>query len=190
MRVAGATAASAPHPSVAGDRWLLWPVVAAITSTTALALLCGLPGLVSFLLIPLSVVAFPIVAITIIVWALVLGARRRFRKAGSVLLALLAPMLLLTPINWTAECLHLGLTVGFGAGEVGPRRPPSAPFWVYDWSVGLAGGPNTFLIRDETDEIALPAALHKLPIASEFGWGETCAGKLRRLLGHYYICIV
>jgi hypothetical protein len=59
---------------------------------------------------------------------------------------------------------------------------------VFDWSVGLAGGPNTFLIHDVTDEIALPLGQHKYPVETERGFGEDCAGKVQHLLGHYYVC--
>jgi hypothetical protein len=31
---------------------------------------------------------------------------------------------------------------------------------------------------------------HIQPSASENGFGEECAGKVRHLLGHYYICTV
>jgi hypothetical protein len=63
-------------------------------------------------------------------------------------------------------------------------------FEVYDWSVGFAGGPNIFLIHDVSDEIALPMAQHKRPQNAENGFGEECAGKVERLVGHYYVCTI
>ncbi len=78
--------------------------------------------------------------------------------------------------------MHLFLEVWTGTIQ------PDGPFVGYDWSVGLAGGPATFLIYDVTDEIALPPELHKQPIAFEHGFGEICAGKVIHLLGHYYLC--
>ena len=182
------TVASTTRPFARGDRWLLWPVVASIAGTTVLTFLCGLPGLVSFVLIPFSLLAYAVAAVAIVVSAVVVAARRRLRKSSSLLLALAAPVLLWPPINWITIYLHLGLTAGFGMGTIGPTPEPGAPFAVYDWSTGLAGGPVTFLIHDETDEIALPPASHKHPISLENGFGEDCAGKAAHLLGHYYLC--
>jgi hypothetical protein len=68
------------------------------------------------------------------------------------------------------------------------RDVTAVAFAAYDWSVGFAGGPNTFLIYDATDEIALPYKLHKQPIAFERGFGDVCAGKVTHLLDHYYVC--
>jgi hypothetical protein len=86
--------------------------------------------------------------------------------------------------TYRLDGLHhaLGLAVWIGAVH------PDGPFVGYDWSVGLAGGPATFLIYDVTDEIALPPELHKQPIAFEEGVGEICAGKVIHLLGHYCVC--
>jgi hypothetical protein len=85
----------------------------------------------------------------------------------------------------------LGLTAGFGIGQLGTTpRVKDDSFVVYDWSVGFAGGPNIFLIHDVSDEIALPMAQHKQPPNSENGFGEECAGKVERLVGHYYVCTI
>jgi hypothetical protein len=153
-----------------------------------LEFVCGLPGLISFALIPLSLLAYALAAVTFLVSAVVLGVRRRPRKAGSVIFALLAPILLWAPINWTADCLHLALTARFGVGYIGPSPNRDLPFQTYDWSTGLAGGPATFLIRDETDDIALPLSMHKHPDVLEYGFGERCSGKVKHLLSHYYVC--
>lgn len=105
-----------------------------------------------------------------------------------MLLVTVLPALLWLPINRSAEFVHLGLTAGFGVGQLGvPSKPNDSDFAVYDWSVGFAGT-NTFLIHDVTDEIALPKAQHKQPAASENGFGEECAGNARRLVSHYYVC--
>ena len=123
------------------------------------------------------------------IMAFVVAVRRRFRMAVSILIAVLLPVLLWKPITWTADCMHLALTVWTGAGQLGrSSMPDGSPFAAYDWSVGLAGGPNTFLIYDATDEIVLPLTLHKQPIAFERGFGKDCAGKATHLLGHYYVC--
>jgi hypothetical protein len=102
---------------------------------------------------------------------------------------LLLPVLLWRPLNWAADVVHLGLTAGFGAGQLGASsRSSDGSFVAYDWSVGLAGGPNTFLIHDVTEEIALPLAQHTHPPSSEVGFGEGCAGRVHRLIRHYYVC--
>lgn len=155
------------------------------------ALLTGIPGLESFLIALTVVLGAPLVAAGLIVIALVAAVRRRRRIAVSFLAAVLIPVLLWKPIVWTADCMHLALTVWTGAGQLGRSSgPDGSPFDTFDWSVGFAGGPATFLIYDVTDEIALPFKLHKLPIASEQGFGEDCAGNVTHLLGHYYVCTI
>jgi hypothetical protein len=104
---------------------------------------------------------------------------------------LLLPVSLWRPLNWVGDMAHLGLTAGFGAGQLGTSpRSNDDGFAIYDWSVGLAGGPNTFLIRDVSDEITLPMAQHTHPASAEGGFGEDCAGKVSRLIRHYYICTI
>jgi hypothetical protein len=160
--------------------------VARIRATLAISLIVtflgGLPGIVGFFLGPLGALGALLVGAGLIIMALVVAVRRRPRMATSLLSAALLPLLLWKPIDWTAYTMHLGLAVWTGAVQ------PNGPFVGCDWSVGLAGGPATFLIYDVTDEIALPPELHKQPIAFEQGVGEICAGKVIHLLGHYYVC--
>lgn len=172
----------------APDRWFSWPP-AIIAGVFGLALLSGLPGVVSFFLIPLMVLGWP-VAIAALAVAAVLHLRRgRPRKAVTLLGAALLSIVLWKPICWAADCAHVALTTQLGFGQLGsPPVPNDDSFAAYDWSVGLAGGPNTFLLRDPTDEIALPLAKHKYPVASENGFGEECAGRVDHLFGHYYRC--
>jgi hypothetical protein len=174
------------------DRWSLGPALVSLITVATLTFLCELPGMVSFLLIPISLLGYAVGSIAVVGTALFLVFKKRPRRAASVLLVLLIPLLLWAPINRIAELAHLGLTAGFGAGQLGGRQRPngSSDFAVYDWSVGLAGGPNTFLIHDVTDEITLPMAQHTRPSSSENGWGEDCAGKVRRLMAHYYVCTI
>ena len=104
---------------------------------------------------------------------------------------LLLPVLLWSPITWAATLVHLGLTAGFGVGQFGSSSKANGEaFAVYDWSVGFAGGPNIFLIHDVSDEIALPMAQHTQQPGSEQGFGEECAGKVERLIKHYYVCTI
>lgn len=139
-------------------------------------------------MIPLSFLAYAVASVVILVIFVISVTKKRPRSALSYLLMLVAPALLWSPINWVADCIHLGLTAGFGTGQLGRSSIPiGSDFAVYDWSVGLAGA-NTFLIHDVTDEIALPLAQHTHPLSSENGFGEECAGKVRHLLSHYYVC--
>lgn len=171
------------------DRWLIWPSFTVLAGVLSLLFLCELPGVVSFLLIPLVLVGGPVAALALLVAAVVLAIRGKFRKAASILAAVLLPKLLWQPIWWAADCLHLGLTIGLGFGQIGlPSVEEAGRFAVYDWSVGLITSPNIFLIHDMTDEIGLPLADYKNPRASETEMRKYCAANVRHLLGHYYIC--
>jgi hypothetical protein len=171
------------------DRWFSWFPVAVVVGAFGLALLSGLPGEVSFFLIPLMVLGLLVAVVALPIATGLLFNRGMPRKATSVLAAALLAIVLWKPICWTADCVHVVLTTQFGLGQLGsPLAPEDDSFAAYDWSVGLAGGPNTFLLRDPTDEIALPLAKHTHPIASENGFGEQCAGRVTHLFGHYYRC--
>ena len=173
------------------DRWICWPALASLGIVFALTLACGLPGPVSFLMIPISLPAFAFICIVLLIAAGIFCAKKRPRKAASLLMALVMPVVLWSPINWVADCTHLGLTAWFGAGQLGSSsKPDGNDFQVFDWSVGLAGGPSTFLIRDKTDQIAQPRAKHTQPSESERGFEEDCAGKVRHLVRHYYVCTI
>jgi hypothetical protein len=144
---------------------------------------------VSFLMIPISLLGYAVTSVVLLIAAGIFAAKKHPRRAASLLLVLIMPVLLWSPINWAADCVHLGLTVGFGAGQLGSSsKPDGSDFEVFDWSVGLVGGPNTFLIHDKTDRIALPMTQDTQPSVSKDGFGEECAGKMRHLLGHYYVC--
>lgn len=154
-----------------------------------LTLVCALPGQVSFVMIPVSLLLYVIAIVVLLTVVLIFATKRQPRRAASFLIALITPLLLWSPITWAVDCVHLGLTIGFGVGQLGSSsKPVGNGFSAYDWSVGLAGGLNTFLIRDVTDEIAVPMALHTESLNSENGFGEECAGRVRHLLDHYYVC--
>jgi hypothetical protein len=159
------------------DRWSFRPGLVSLGTVTLLELICQLPGLLSFVLIPVSLVGYAIGSITILVAGSISLLKRRPRKAASLSGALIFPVLLWFPINWAADCVHLGLTAGFGVGQLGvPSKSDGSEFMAYDWSVGLVGGPNTFLIHDVTDDIALPMAQHthtSISIGRRF-WGRMC----------------
>jgi hypothetical protein len=166
----------------ATDCWSFKPAIMSLMAVAALVLLCQIPGSLSFLLIPLSLLAYGIGLILILLIAVYCVTKKRPRRGFSVLLALLLPELLWRPLNWSADLVHLGLTAGFGAGPLASSRSSDGNFVAYDWSVGLAGGRNTFLIHDVSDEIALPLAQHMYPLSSEMGVGEECAGRVQRLI--------
>lgn len=176
---------------VGTDGWSLKPALVSWLTVAVLALLCQLPGTISFLLIPLTLLSYAAASFTVVLVAGYCLVKRRPRRGASVFLILLLPALLWRPTIFAADLVHLGLTAGFGIGQMGTTpRVKDDSFVVYDWSVGLAGGPNIFLIHDVSDEIALPMAQHKLPHSSENGFGEECAGKVERLVGHYYLCTI
>jgi len=79
------------------------------------------------------------------------------------------------------------LTVWFGAAQLG-RPFNQNGFTTYDWSVGLITNPDTFLIRDESDQVALPVRQLKNLTGFKKQVLEGCAGNARHLLGHYYVC--
>lgn len=81
----------------------------------------------SFLLIPLSRVGYLAAALARVAASVGFAARKLPRKAASALIALATPILLWVPINWAADCVHLGLTAEFGAytGRAGYTDRPS-----------------------------------------------------------------
>jgi hypothetical protein len=164
---------------------MFWPIYASPGIVFTLTLVCGLPGLVSFVMIPVSLLGYMVAGLVLLIAAGIFFAKRRTRQAASLLLGLIMPALLWTPINWAADCAHLGLTVGLGINRLVPSTGDN--FEVSDWSVGLAGGPNTFLIHDKTDRIAIPLT-QTIWSSKEVGLREDCAGKVRHLVGHYYVC--
>lgn len=176
-------------PSRSGDRWLFVAPYVTLIATFCLMLLCGLPGLLSFILIPITVLGGPPMVVALLVWAASLLVRKRWRSGASVFVAAVLPVLLLQPISWAADFVHLGLTVGLGVGELNDTLPPvDSRFQAHDWSVGLAGGPDTFLLYDETDEIAWPLARRRNHIVPDESVEKECAGSVRHLVGHYYVC--
>ena len=171
------------------DRWSFKPALVSSITVAAVELICQLPGLASFLLIPLSLLGYGITMLAILAMALYCVIKKRPRRGASVLLVLLLPVLLWRPIEWAADNVHIGLTVGFGAGQLGaPSKSSDGHFVTYDWSVGFAGGPSTVLIYDITDEIAVPMAQQTHPQSSELGIAEECAGRVHHLISHYYVC--
>jgi hypothetical protein len=165
-------------------------VPASFAVVTALILIGDLPGPLNFIMEPIALIGCVLIAVMLLAVAAILAAKKRPRRAASFLLALIVPVVLWSQIQWVADCAHLGLTVGLGVGQLdSDSKPDDHGFAAYDWSIGLAGGPRTFLIRDETDEIALPIARHTHSVSAENGFAKECAGMVSHLLGHYYVCM-
>lgn len=169
------------------DRWSLKLGLVSLATVAATAVICQLPGTVSFFLVPIAALSFAAGSIIVLGATVFLVAKKRPRTGASISLIVLLPLILWSPMIRAAELAHLGLTAGFGVGQLGSSSSNGSDFIVYDWSVGLAGA-NTFLIHDETDEIALPMSKHTHPLSSEDGFGEECAGRVKHLVGHYYVC--
>ena len=148
-----------------------------------------LPGPLNLLLTLLEVMACPAVALLLIGTACVLGWQRRPRGAISALLALAAPVLLLVPMRLMQPYVHLGLTLGFGIGYIGPAPLKGEPVAIHDWTTGMVGGPNTFLIHDPTDAIASSRTSTGFPAWRNDDLLRECAGRSDHLIGHYYVCI-
>jgi len=165
------------------DRWLLWPTFTALAAVTSLCVFGTITGISVMTLLAGSF--YLVTAVTSLGAALTFAVLQRPRQAVSFVLALAALILLRPPLNRAADYIHLGITI---AAIQLSSNPDKNSFADYDWSVGFAGGPATFLIHDPTDEIALPLPLHKNPADDENGFAEMCAGKATHLLGHYYVC--
>ncbi len=174
----------------ASDRWSFKPVFMCLGGVTVVTTLCHLPGWISLLLIPLSLVGYFLFAITALAIGCYRFVRRKPRYGASALLVLLLPLALWRSIDWTADLIHLGLTSGFGICQLGaPTQSEDGRLTVYDWSVGLVTNPGTFLIRNATDEIASGRSGNKLqPNSKVEFFQQECAGNVEHLLGHYYVC--
>lgn len=171
------------------DRWSFRPALVAIVAVTLVTLLIRLPGWLGFILVPLSALVFSVAALTLVGAAISLAIKRRPRRAISFVLAAIMPILLWFPLLRLSDYPHLALTAWFGAGVLGgPLNHNEKGFRTYDWSVGLVTNPDTILIRDESDQVALPAAQIKNVSGFKkdvYGW---CAGTSQHLVGHYYVC--
>lgn len=175
-------------PGRAEDRWLPWLSATSAMIILSLVVVCGMPGAISFFLIPvLFLLILPALGLAGCVVIAVFFIKQLPRRAFSVVAALVTPIVLWRPIFWTSECLHTLVTVTTGAGHIGQYSLRGGGE-VYDWSVGLAGGPSTFLIHDPTDTITRSTK----PSDVENGTGQDlrdeCAGRSQRLIGHYFTC--
>ncbi len=186
-RIGGMTVSAAP----AGiDRWIWWPTASTSAMVAVFVFVGCMPGPLNVPVTLLSIVACPVAVLLLAGWAFALFWRRRPRGGFSAFLAVVVPAFLVVPMALIQAYVHLGLTVAFGIGYLGGAPQKGQPVGIYDWSTGVVGGPNTFLIHDTTDAVAVAAVK-----GGHSGWRNTdflreCAGRSRHLIGHYYVCVV
>ena len=167
-----------------------WPSACTVVMVVLFILIGEMPGSLSIFLPALAIVSCPAVALLLIGSALVLGWRRQRCRAVSMLLALAIPAALLRPITMVQPYVHLGLTLGFDIGYLGAAPSKEGSATIYDWSAGLAGGPNTFLIYDRTDMITRPLPKDDAPVGNAMNLLMACAGRTQHLIGHYHVCVL
>jgi hypothetical protein len=166
------------------DQWRWRPVAVTLPLLAVLKLLMQLPGDLNFFIVPLSLLAIAAM-LGVLLWATAAGAlRARWRQAVSFLTAFLLVLGLWSPVDWVDDRVHLWLTVTFGLGQLGPTQDVNGTR-VHDWSTGLAGGPNTFLIEDPSDRVAGPPLPQS---AGDETVAQACTGKVTRIGTHLYIC--
>jgi len=176
--------------AVSIDRWIWWPTASTFAMVAVFVFVGWMPGPLNVPVTLLSIVACPVAVLLLAGWTFALFWQRRPRGAFSASLAVPIPALLLFPMALLQAYVHLGLTLAFGIGYLGTAPQKGQPIGIYDWSTGLVGGPNTFLIHDTTDAVASAEVKGDLSVwrNKDFLW--SCAGRSRHLVGHYYVCVV
>ncbi len=165
------------------DHWAWWPTSCTVAMLAFFVFVGGLPGPLNLLMVLLALLACPAVALLLILVACVLAWQRRPRGAASALIAVAVPIVLLVPMALMEPYVHLALILTFGIGYIGPTPLRGAPVAIQDWSTGMAGGPNTFLIHDTTDAIAESQAGRNDVFPDE------CAGRSQHMIEHNYVCV-
>ena len=178
--------------SPSSDRWAWRPTACTVAVAAFFVFVGALPGPLNLPLMLLAVATVPAATLLLVGSTCVFAWRGRPCLAGSTLSALVAPVLLLIPMVLAQPYVHLALMLAFGIGYIGPAPIEGRPVAVYDWSTGMVGGPNTFLIRDATDAVASsqasggpstwPRALETSDLLKD------CAGRVEHLVQHYYVC--
>ena len=176
--------------SLRTDRWLLWPAIVTLLATIFLLFVCQMPGLIGFVLALVLGLGWPFALGLVLLVAVVMLVMHRVRLAASLVLAPLCVTISWTLLVQAATYLHLGITVlvSMEPSRASGKTSNVQQLTVYDWSTGLAGGPTTLLIRDVSDEIASPLVKHRTWASQGVGTEEECAGKVRHLVDHYYLC--
>lgn len=169
------------------DRLSFWPAFVGIVIFAVYLFLTDLPGDLSFFLI---FYAIHFLGVFAILWlSLVVGNiwKGYWRTAVSVAAIPFIIWALRGPINFGCDYTHLLMTKNTYEREIASLpEPQGRRFATFDWSVGFIGT-NTFLLYDESDQIALPAGKHT-KTSNDDGFGPECVGNVTHLSGHYYVC--
>jgi hypothetical protein len=176
--------------AVSIDRWVWWPTASTFAMVAVFVFVGWMPGPLNVPMTLLSIVACPGAALLLAGWAFALFLQRRPRGAFSASFAVAVPALLLVPMALIQPYVHLGLTRAFGIGYLGPPPQMGQPIMIYDWSTGIVGGPNTFLIYDTTNAVASAWVKGKPSDWRNQDFLRACEGRSQHLLGHYYVCVV
>jgi hypothetical protein len=172
------------------DRFLVWPSAVAVLFVGLIAGAVETPGPEAFGIILSLASVTPSIVIGLLVALVYFLWKRRWRAAlTSVLAPTLCVALAFPRARSPAHYVHFLVTRHtYYAQITSLPGTPGHRFGSFDWSTGFAGGPSTFLIFDESDEIALPIQKHAAALSVELGFAESCAGRVQHLQGHYYVC--
>jgi hypothetical protein len=172
------------------DRFLIWPSVVAMLFVGLIAGAVETPGPEAFGIIFGLASLTPVIVIGLLVALIYFLWKRRWRAALTGVVAPTLCVALAFPLARSpAHYIHFLVTRHtYDAQITSLPGTPGHRFGSFDWSTGFAGGPSTFLIFDESDEIALPIQKHAADPSVELGFAESCAGRIQHLQGHYYVC--
>jgi hypothetical protein len=155
-----------------------------------LAITVVTPGLTAFGIVLSVATLTPVIVIGLLVALIYFLWKRRWRAALTGVLAPTLCVVLAFPLS-RLPAQYVRFLATRHLYDVQVTSLPGTPghrFGSFDWSTGFAGGPSTFLIFDESDEIALPFHKRVTDPRAEQGLAESCAGSVQHLQGHYYVC--
>jgi hypothetical protein len=168
---------------------VMWPTL------TAIGCLFGFGCAASYLVfmgLPFLLAGVVAAVVAAAMAAVSLRRRRRLRAVsylvlpGVVVASVIAPQGVLGAFVRVGQCLRLLTHLRSYDAEIERSTlPVGSRFKVFDWG-GFAGY-NTFLIYDETGAIERPQA-RAWRGAEDGGVSASCAGRVVRLTGHFYIC--
>lgn len=171
------------------DRFYIWPSVATAVLVFLFVIIVQMSPSLGFMLVICWVLITPFAGVALVGFCILLAVRKRWKKSLSFAAIPVIAWALHQPVLFCCDYVHLLLLEPvYQEAIAASGKPPGARFAAFDWSVGFAGGPNTFLIYDETDAISRPFNDQPGIATQEDGFGPDCAGKVRHLLAHYYVC--
>jgi hypothetical protein len=152
------------------------------------ALLLGIPGQRSFAIGFYSGLLLPWLTVIWLAICAIFAYRQHWRGLLSIAVIPFVVLLLQQPIVTCSDYIHLLIYESTYAKEIAAGGMPEGErFAAFDWSIGFAGSNNRFVIFDESDGIA-SARLVQSKALTQSGFAESCAGKVRHIRGHYYLC--